>query len=446
MWPRFAHNPAARRLCCFPHAACVSLCVRHLQLCGSTTLYGYLMMVYSGCQVIASPLFNTWAVKRTVKEAMLGGLFCLIVGNLVYALASLTMDDSCAIHNGSVCIPLFVNRNVTNALGHTELQPVTVGDAGNCGSGRTQGLYILFIGRALAGLGGGAISVAFGLFPRITRIEDRVYTYGCARTYMALAYMMAPGTRAQRCRAHWPARASAAFSHMGSGVLPWAGLAAVFALASCSCQHTAAGFNVLQGSAYINQFTLPGYATSVMAFAVFVAVLAQFENPPSGGHKQTVKVFLNRGLCVLLLSSFLASFVTGAFSAILVPVTSHNYDWGDLYNRCVLGPGTHVCYFHAPLTCACVCVCPRSLFFVGVGLLLIPGSAFVMIFAKKVSPRAAVVTSRCVHLWLCACLPLPGSQPVAIAAASLRRACSATFSPPRDPSSGRTSRSSWGAS
>ena len=146
----------------------------------------------------------------------------------------------------------------------------------------------------------GAISVSFGLFSRITRLKDRVFTFSCARTWMSLAYMLAPG------------------------------LAALFAIASCTCDASQ-----IIGSAYLNQYTLPGYATAGFSFLVFVAVLAQFENPPSGGPKQVVKVFFNRGLFVLILSSFLASFVVGAFSAILVPVTTHNYNWGDLDNRCV---------------------------------------------------------------------------------------------------------------
>ena len=120
-------------------------------------MYGYLLVVYSACQVLASPVFNYWAIQRTVKESMLGALVFLIIGNLLYALAAFSLEDNCALVNGSVCVPLFLDQNFTNPVtGQTEVERITFSDAGMCGTKRHTGLYMIFIGRALAGLGGGA--------------------------------------------------------------------------------------------------------------------------------------------------------------------------------------------------------------------------------------------------------------------------------------------------
>ena len=189
------------------------------------------------------------------------------------------------------------------------------------------------------------------MFSRVTRLKERVQTFGIARSWMALAYMLAPG------------------------------VAAFFTVAKCSCDSETG----LQRSAYFNQYTLPGFFTAFVAFLVFLLALFKFKNPPSLGERQVVKVFINRGLATLLLMSFVASFTVGAFSSILVPVTSHDYDWQNLLNSSVLCPlvvildvGVTLCWLN-------------RLFFVAIGFLLIPGSVLAMMFSKIISPRSTIV-------------------------------------------------------
>ena len=168
--------PQSRRFTDF-RVRCASLWCGLVQMCGSTALYGYLMMAFSGCQVIASPAFNTWAVKRTVKEALLVALLCLLVGNLVYALAAFTLEDTCELPNASVCAPLFVYQNITQG-GVTSPSKRTLADVGACGSDRQMGLLMLFLGRAIAGFGGGAklVVVAWGLVSKfgLSTVADHV--------------------------------------------------------------------------------------------------------------------------------------------------------------------------------------------------------------------------------------------------------------------------------
>lgn len=303
------------------------------KMCGSTGMYGWLVVVYSLAQVIGSPLFSVWAVKRSVKEAMLVSVFLMIAGNLLYALVAFTLEPTCNVSTGSACVPMFLTHNITTSEGHSVRTRSTLADLGLCGSDKHHTLVMLFIARALAGLGGGSVAVAFGLFPRVTTLKDRVFTYSCARTYMAVAYMLSPG------------------------------LAAVFAVAACDCDG-----GVLHGSAYVNQFTLPGYVTAAAAAFTFVLICWKFKEPPEVIGGLTVKVFFHRGLLMLILSSFVAAFVVGAFSAILVPVTSNNYGWTDVQN---------------------------SLFYVGVGFLLIPGSTLAMVLAKCFGHKNTILISSC---------------------------------------------------
>ena len=124
-------------------------------MCGTTSLYGWLMVAYSGAQVVGSPLFAMWADRRNVKEALLVSLGFLFVGNLVYALVPLGVEPTCDLANGSVCVPLFVNENVTLPSGGWKIERRTAADALVCNQDRGFALTMLFVARVIAGLGGG---------------------------------------------------------------------------------------------------------------------------------------------------------------------------------------------------------------------------------------------------------------------------------------------------
>lgn len=145
-----------------------------LQNCGDTHYYGWVANSFFAAQVISSLLFAVWAVKRTPKEAILVSVSILALGNLVYAMA---VVPDVASHGTNEC-----------STGSVCLEPTVL----NVCSKDTVGKHLIWAGRALAGMGAGAVTVVFGVMARITLPSEKIWAFATARSISVFAFVLAP--------------------------------------------------------------------------------------------------------------------------------------------------------------------------------------------------------------------------------------------------------------